>query len=439
MEFIPLPKTHPALNNAVGPEAMAIGDSIFNGVRSLTINEDLAHGAPPAQLARAFDWPMRVPDYRREVLFQLEDEIREGIDLDRIRKHVIDNAQRWLDERGNSSPHMFFDNISIGGAAYAHLDGLTAGDARAQIVPMLVRLRNAPSLDFAALGELWFNLNAAFVLNPSGHPDLEDLTALEQVASRKPKRLFVNIGSNEGLFRIGITANPSRKNRESIGQIPRLAEELARKLKKHCDAVQRIYFNDLIRPRALANLAPRRDEEMFRHPKDGYFDEYIGRLGSLNRMSGEQMKAFDEEIAKVNKDVRKTMSGILKDKIVFVDTYAMAGRIDGKHHGKERMVTVHAGPTPKRMSNMPLSANLFGFRQGGLFGLDNMHPTRVGYALLAQEMAAVVARAEAVAMPEIEPQLAFEADGLLQDPPRNLDRLGLFTGFIAAVFFGGSV
>ena len=38
---------------------MAIGDSIYNGTRSLTTNAELAALSVPAQVARAFGWDER--------------------------------------------------------------------------------------------------------------------------------------------------------------------------------------------------------------------------------------------------------------------------------------------------------------------------------------------------------------------------------------------
>ena len=43
------------------PELMAIGDSIYNGTRSLTTNAEMAQNAVPAQVARAFGWDFRAP------------------------------------------------------------------------------------------------------------------------------------------------------------------------------------------------------------------------------------------------------------------------------------------------------------------------------------------------------------------------------------------
>ena len=54
------------------PELMAIGDSLGNGVRSLTIDSDLAAHAVPAQVARAFNWDFVAPDYPRPMLADFE-------------------------------------------------------------------------------------------------------------------------------------------------------------------------------------------------------------------------------------------------------------------------------------------------------------------------------------------------------------------------------
>jgi lysophospholipase L1-like esterase len=429
--FEPLAEHDPLLTGHLRPEAMAIGDSIFNGVRSATINQGLALGSPPAQTARVFGWPMVQPDYRRPILFDLEQFLRDGVDLDRLRTDAIANAERWMEERGEWSNRRFFDNIGIAGAAFGDLHRATAGKYREEAVGLLARLKAASSPDFETMAKLWFALNTAFLLNPSGLPELDDLTPLEQVASRKPKRLFVNIGSNEGLFRIGITGNFTRENRRGIVRIPVLAQELAKALHDRCPDVERIYYNLLIRPRTIANLAPRMDEEMFQRPGDGYFETYVGRLAMMNGMSAAQMRKFDAEISETNDKTEAAMRAVLGNRIAFVDTYGLSTTYDGKHYGGSRKVEIARGGTTIRLSNEPLSANIFGFRQGGLFGLDNMHPTRVGYALIAGAMADTVSRIEGLDQQQpVDLVEAWETDTLLQDPPRNWDRLGFLFSLI---------
>lgn len=430
--FSPLSIQSPHLQGYLQPEAMAIGDSIFNGVRSATISERLALGAPPRLVAGVFQWPMIVPDYRRPILFDLETEVREGISFSRLKSRILDNVDRWLEERGEWSNQRFFDNIGIAGASYRDMHKLTAGDCREKIPKLLSSIKNAPELDFSSIAKLWFNLNAAFLLNPSGQPELDDLTSLEQVASRKPRRLFINIGSNEGLFRIGLSCNYSRVYREKIAQIPNLAKDLAKKLDKYCGNVENIYFNHLVRPRTIANLAPRLDEDMFQITGEKYFERYVGRLGSINGMNGAQMSDLDVSVHAINLKAQEEMSDILDNRIHFIDCYELSTQYDGKHFGNSRKVRVMNGDTQWRLSNQPFSSGLFGFRHGGLFGLDNLHPSRVGYALVAQKMAEAVARTEKLEVSGIDLQEVFESDSLLQDPPRGWDLLNFLLGIMGS-------
>jgi hypothetical protein len=61
--------------------------------------------------------------------------------------------------------------------------------------------------------------------------------------------------------------------------------------------------------------------------------------------------------------------------------------------------------------------------QGGLMGLDGMHPTIVGYAIMAQEIVKSIVQHEpdivVHAMPDVN--LAYQADTLLQKVPLSWD------------------
>lgn len=439
MQFQPLASTDPLLSGFMNPELMSIGDSIFNGVRSLSIDENLANTSPPAFLARGLGLPMVQPDYPRPVLFDLEREVRDGIDLSRIRSRIIDNGEKWLSTSGAWSDHRFFDNIAVAGYAYDDLHRATAGAARNRIDILLDKVMQSPGLDFASIVNLYTAINTAFVLNPSGHPGLNDLTPLEQVASRQPKRLLINIGNNEGLFLIGVTASYSRQFIDQLRRIPDHATKLASVLKDHCPNVDRFYFNLLIRPRVVANLAPRTDSELTNPPRGGgYFERYVARLGpALNRMSADQMRDFDREIAQVNDATRKAIAKVFgadKGRFVFVDLYKLLNQFDAKHLGKAGKVEVDLHGKQKRLSNYPFSA-LVTFRHGGIFGLDNMHPSNVGYAILANFMGEAIAKAEAgTSFDKIDLQDATDGDTLLQDPPGSWDvltgLLSLLTHFV---------
>ena len=420
------------------PEIMAIGDSLYNGVRSLTIKEDLAQGSPAAQVARGLGFAFNVPDYRRPILFDLEEELREGVDLDRIRENIIDNAERWLEERGNWSGDSFFDNIAVAGFEFADLHKASAGTVRPKLPSILAQLRADRGINFNAIVELYMALNTAFLLNPSGDPRLEDLTSMEWIASRKPKRLLINIGSNEGLFKIGLGGAVTREHLDGVKTIPALTEELADVLATHCAEVEHIYFNLLIRPRVISNLAPRTDDEMFQITGEAYFRRYVGRLGSIGGISAEQMQRFDQTVKGVNDDCSQILTNKLGDRVHLVDSYALADKFDGKHFGNTRKVEVQSEKRTLRLSNQPFSANsLMGFRQGGLFSLDNLHLTRVGYSLLANEVGETVAKAEGIPFNPIDPQDSFEADTLITDPPRNVDRINLLASLLAPFVMRG--
>lgn len=434
MVFMVLPDDHPALLGYMRPEMMAIGDSVFNGTRSLTTGPALARLSPPAMVARGLRISdFRVPDYPRPVLFDLEDELRRGLNLSRLRDCIMSNADAWLQPGAIWSRNRFFDNISIAGAAYGDLHENTAGAYRLKAQLALAAIKAASSLDFKAVQKLYYALNVAFLLNPTNDPDLDDLTPLEQVATRKPKRLLVNIGSNEGLFRAGIGGSYNRAAEDGIGSIPALAEELGAVLARHCGAVEHIYFNLLLRPRTLANLAPRTDEEMFDTPADGgYFSEYLGRIGALGGMSGVKMAAFDDFIKQVNRDTASELIKALGPKLHIVDLYSLSDSFDRKHFGDARSITVRRGNSELRMSNLPITSFLGG--HGGIFSLDNMHPSTVGYALLANKIGNEVAAGENLAYAETPAQAAYDADTLLLDKPGGWDLLNFVAAFAANFF-----
>lgn len=422
MDFQPLPEDSPDLAGYARPELMAIGDSIYNGTRSLSTTPGLARLAAPALVARGLGInDFRTPDYPRPVLFDLEAHLREGLDPKRLRQECLQNAERWFDGNGVWSAQRFFDNISIASAAYGDLSTNTSGALKVRAQAAFRKLSQSSDTDYGTMLDLYYGINGGFLLNPSGDSDLDDLTPLEQVASRKPKRLLVNIGSNEGLFMAGLTTSWSRDAEAEIARIPGLAAHLGDQLAQHCGDVEHIYFNLLIRPRVLGNLAPRTDEEMYvTPPGGGYFRQYVGRLGSLNGMSATQMAAFDDAIARVNDETRTVLTGLLGDRIRFVDLYAWAAGHDRKHGTETEPLWVRRGSGDRRISNFPFSS-LAGFRQGGLFSLDNMHPTTVGYALLANAVGEVIAETEGVPFTPLGTQDAYDADTLLQDPPESWD------------------
>ena len=105
------------------PAVMAIGDSLYQGVRSLSFTAELARHSPPMQLAGCLNLPMTAPDPRRPILFDLEASLRRGVVahfVATIRETCLTNASQWL-TAGPWSGHEAFDNIAVGGAEVASL------------------------------------------------------------------------------------------------------------------------------------------------------------------------------------------------------------------------------------------------------------------------------------------------------------------------------
>ena len=83
-----------------------------------------------------------------------------------------------------------------------------------------------------------------------------------------------------------------------------------------------------------------------------------------------------------------------------------------------------------RLNNVPLQ----GFsHKGGLYGLDNLHPTTVGYAALAQAVCQQIVALEGLEpLQPIDFTAAFDADSLLGDVPALLDIDNLLVDLIVA-------
>lgn len=441
-----LPENHPVLQGAMNPPVMAIGDSLYNGVRSLSITAELARQSVPAQVAAALGVAgFRVPNYPRPVLFDLEDWVRNGgLSLASFQQGMVANAQAWINSGPEWSYDLLHDNLAIAGAEYANLWTDTAAALKAQVPAALATLQSGTGLSYDGVGKLYYGINGAFVLNPSGHHDLDDLTPLEWVASRKPQRLLISIGSNNGLFRAGISGIYDRACQQTMAAIPDAAAQLVDEMVKTGYVPPRIYMTKLIKPSTICNLMPRED---YTEVPDGkqYFDQYLARLGGgIAFISGDQMAAFDAAVADLNAKVEAAMRAELAKLggdipvLTMVDVYGMSEKLDAKHLPRQPSMPVKVqtrrGLT-QTLSNIPLSIGLFGgFDHGGLFGLDNMHPTVPAYALFANTVLDAIEKGEpGVAFTRRDVQAAFQADSLLQNPPGNWDFVAVLAALLGSL------
>lgn len=417
------------------PEIMAIGDSLYNGVRSLTINKQLARLSPPARVAEGFGFTGFIsPNYPYEVLIDVEDFLRGNIDIgalprlkDLLLDRILVNAENWERRRDRWSNRLFFDNISISGAEIATLYTDQAGPHRETASRLTAKLREHRHQFGAGDGaNLYYALNAAFLLNPSAHPELMDKTSLDLVALRKPKRLLVNIGSNEGIFMGCMLARLDDAIIRSVEAIPEKMEQLAAEMRRRFapDCAPLIVFNSLVRPSAVANLTQRN----FASQNQGcgtYYDLYYGNLLNTSNIPGSAVAEFDRLIVKVNAEaarkVKAVFAGDTRHKILFADINALSKSHDDKHgceRKTDRIMVRLNGREGVHLTNFPLWS--FVASGGGLFSLDNMHLTSVGYAMMANEVGrTIAAAAPGKAFTPISYQRACDEDSLLQQPPRN--------------------
>jgi hypothetical protein len=204
---------------------------------------------------------------------------------------------------------------------------------------------------------------------------------------------------------------------------------LARELADNCPETEHFYINLLPKPSALANLMPRMDSET---PTDGYFDHYLGRRIQAGGIDRATMRAIDQFVeTDLNPRIRMAFSA-LDPRAHFVDLYATTAAYDRKNGIATRNVFVDNGNM--LLDNHPLETIPIagGLKQGGLFSLDNLHPTIPGYGVLAQAVCDVIAATEGVPSPTIDQQACYTADTLLQNPSGAYELANFGFSFVGA-------
>ena len=397
------------------PEIMAIGDSMYQGIRSLSFLPSMVEHSAPAQVARELGMSMTVPDLKQPLLYDLEEEIQHGRllhILGQIQNTCVANLGHWpLDQPW--SQHEAFDNIAIGGAQISSLHEETYTQHRAKLPDLIARLNAPHHLSIGELastiGDLWYSLNNCYVLNPRHRPQQAGKTALDQVEERQPRILLINVGSNEGLFRAGFAGDLGIQTRNNLSEIPNLLRPIAERLRRLPSQTAHIVFNGLVRPRFIPNLMPHPEHEND-FPGDGYHAAYGPRISSTQqKIGGDQLRDLDDQVARINAEAETMLRDTVGNRIVFADLYNAGLSVDGKHYLHRGLSTP---PRHRELNNKPMTPWPFGGGfYGGLAGLDNMHPTIPGYAIVAD----AVLRALGHTDKETNKSAAFEADTLLNN------------------------
>jgi hypothetical protein len=420
-----MPDLQQLLQGRMGPDVMAIGASVFNGVRSATITRALAEKSAPAQVAKQMGWRIATPDYPRPVLLDLEELIRriiggqQKLNLTEIKQQVRANADAWLAGMPQGwSTQTVFDNIAIAQAGIVDLVTVNAGALKVAIPGLVEQLRQGTA-GLGGIATLYFSINGAFLLNPSGKPELDGLSSVDQVALRKPKCLLVSVGSNEGLFEGAFTGPYDDRVAAKIETIPAKMRTLAEALRDRIGddaAVPLMVWTNLIKPSAIANLMPRPFSATL-PPGQKYYKNYQCTLFNSGDTTGEQIAAFDQQILRINRQVQSDVTQILampRRTVKFADIYAMSEERDTKHGTDIGDVEyVESDGDRHHLGNYPFSLSS-GFRIG-LFGLDNMHPTDIGYALMANQ---IIKQLDPDPARLVSKKTMETIDTLLRDPPQ---------------------
>lgn len=398
------------------PEFMVIGDSLAQGCRSLSVSERLCKASWGAMVAQSQNWAFTTPNHPRPVLFDLESIVRRvspvlpatlAFGLIELKK-IFKNMKDWETDLSSGdalSAHATFENLGVAGAMTQELCSMTSSEAKAQALEILGRIESSPFeiLDHLEdVGRLHRMINYAFVLNPTQEAEYETRTPMDWVRGRKPKRLGIQIGHNHGLFSAGEFGEVRDLKISDLTGLDELVQELAALPAE----IEEIYWCTLPKLSAVSNLVPE-DE-----PTEGYADEYRPVMAvqeaSINRS---QMMKLDRQICAINAEVKQKLRGAFDAKGIgtgrlrFIDIYELFSRLDYKNSldNSTQVVVPQKGNAPKLVFNnrklrgvskkkgRPGSrsrSSKRGFRRtdGGLLSIDGMHPSAVGYALVANEV-----------------------------------------------------
>lgn len=405
------------------PDMMAIGDSLYQGVRSLTIKRGMTQLSAPALVAEALGIRHRFscPDPNLPILIDMERWLSLLPDLDDVKQDLAQNADYWFAMPKSPSGRILFENVSVASATVADLytHSWATADAYLKSLPRNAKRRiKALNFDGLNLGAIVQALNTRFTLNPSRVAAFKNMTQVDQVKARRPKRLLINIGSNNGLWDVAFESNPRGRVK-----LKRELRQLARRLNALPADVEAIYFNNLGLPSTVPNLMPLPDHiEWTLKPGPGkYFKSYENRFGfGYGTMTGRQLETLDKHVTQVNKDAQKILRDAFdnRSRLHFVDLAGLLKKYDSKHRKRTagNVVKLRNGKT---LTNVTTEADFWGaFARGGIAGLDGMHLTVVGYGMMAQRVLDTIARAErGIGRPRVDLDEAYRRDKLLNYMP----------------------
>ena len=443
----------------MNPPVMAIGDSIYNGMRSATITAEMAAKSTPAGVSRVIDptYPFLAPRYPEPLLIDIEQTLRDislGDLISRLRAQIralVANAKRWGDgQHVVNAPDAAWDNVAQAGAEVRDLIDRDWNFWNDLAADNLAKLAGVDSLEDltnsdANVIDLHMALNGKFLLNPNERDELKDMRPIDLVAARKPRHLLINIGANHGIIDVtlrGVEADPKpgeglRKLAEWPDEMRRLAEMLV----ELGPEVETIHINTVPLPSTVPNMSPLYRPGYIDPGKldkvDEFFPVYdnrIGGTGDYTQYSAAKMKDLDRKVRRINNqmiaEVKAVFDAAGDTRAKFFRLDKALKRYDGKHEDER---TIREGDPGVRLekTNRGYSNRAIDFRasvlfddfaEGGLGSLDNHHPSGLGYAVMTRELLREMKKS----IPDIKLNRAMiseQGDRMLMDEPTEFTRL----------------
>jgi hypothetical protein len=444
------------------PPLIAIGDSLYNGVQSLRINWWLSEWSAPVTVAirlglveeqygdrngkRKFYVPQYPhhgdPNNLESFGFDLEHVPFEDIpligiplEISELTADIEDQGKRLrylYDEYLTPNGRAVVDNMAFSGANSIDIVDWKIGDFKKAAYRYTEKLKivNPLELGRAAddLSSAFFFSNAYFVLNPTKNKCLDEKTVLDLVKLRKPERVIINVGANNGLWMLAFDADrlndnpcdpsdPQLNYKKQPRCVPSIRSFTRDKLEENIktiisklssvDGLNAVYINGLVQPTQVANLIPVKSA-------DGglCFTSDLFRTSKCVPLSvaKKQDKFVDDTNGEIKRIVENANKSGMKPAFRYVDMAQALSKYDYKRclwSGdrdclQRRLHSLHIGedeglprgqdqyldnrPIFVRGPAGPLSGEEFipKVERGGLFSFDNMHLSSVGYEILAK-------------------------------------------------------
>jgi hypothetical protein len=463
---VPAPPTDPV------HRLVTVGDSLTHGLTSGAVSR--ADFSWPAVLARCLDVPFRAPAYGgplaglpfniEELLRQLQGRFGDGINIIEavqlpfaLQQLADQNEDHW--ERGDGSrpprADVRYDNLGIYG--WDIRDSLSYTGSRAS-----TRIASNPAHDdlFGAVPSNDNDIAAWSVLAPFGGASTQLDAATWHGRNGGIDTLVIVLGSNNALGAVvdkkvmwsgdGF-ADLDRKSSYNVWRPTHFATEFA-ELVRATEAIsaRRVIFATVphvtIAPiaKGVNPQAPgtkwRVGSRYFPYYTDPWIDEASFDPAKHRHLTHQQARAVDSAIDQFNDTIAEAVRharGRGRDWFLF----DLCGVLDGLAYRRFVADAAAAARHGLRAQQLPepiadLDTRFFrsdrtGRLQGGLFGLDGVHPTTSGYGIVADELVTVLGAA-GVAAKRVDFAALLRQDTLNQSPPALMTTvLDLATPFLA--------